>query len=166
MLTPETVRPATAGDAPLLATLHAPSFPEEPWPADAFAALLDSPGVFGLIGFADSSPDRPDRARGFIVCRMAADEGEILTLAVLPGHRRAGLGGRLLAGALARSAAWGTGTFFLEVAEDNPAALALYRGAGFEPVGRRPGYYRRDTGRVAALVLARRLADLLTPSPP
>ena len=43
---------------------------------------------------------------------------------------------------------------FLEVGEDNPAAIALYRAAGFGQVGRRPGYYRRkDTGRIAALIM-------------
>jgi len=158
------IRAAVAADAPLLAALHAPCFPEEPWPADALAGLLESPGVFGLIGGAD--PTRPDPPRGFLLGRIAADEAEVLTLAVLPEARRAGLGGRLLAAAFAWSTACGVEAFFLEVAEDNPAALALYRGAGFRAVGRRPGYYRRGGGGVAAVVLSCRLSDLLTPSPP
>ena len=151
------IRPALAGDAALLAALHAPCFPEEPWPADAMAGLLESPGVFGLIDGGETAG--AGEAAGFILCRIAADEGEVLTLAVLPGARRSGLGGRLLAGAFAWFAAWGVRTLFLEVAEDNPAALALYRGAGFRPVGRRPGYYRRDGGAVAALVLSCGLSD-------
>lgn len=158
------IRAATTADAPLLAALHAPCFPEEPWPADAFAGLLESPGVFGLIGGADPAEAEP--ARGFILGRIAADEAEVLTLAVLPEARRAGLGGRLLTAAFAWSAACGVGTLFLEVAEDNPAALALYRGAGFRAVGQRPNYYRRGAGSVAAVVLSCRLADPLTPSPP
>ncbi|HEY0838393.1 MAG TPA: alanine acetyltransferase, partial [Azospirillum sp.] len=40
-------------------------------------------------------------------------------------------------------------------AEDNAAARALYAAAGFATVGRRPGYYKRPDGRVAALVLRR-----------
>ncbi len=145
------IRPATLADAPLLAALHAPCFPDEPWPTEAMAGFLESPGVFGLIGGTD--PAEPEPARGFILGRIAADEAEVLTLAVLPEARRTGLGGRLLERALAWAVACGVRTWFLEVAEDNPAALALYRGAGFRAVGRRPGYYRRD-GCVAAMVLS------------
>ena len=45
-----------------------------------------------------------------------------------------------------------------EVAGDNPGAIALYAGAGFERVGRRVGYYAR-TGApsVAAIVMRRAL---------
>jgi ribosomal-protein-alanine N-acetyltransferase len=44
----------------------------------------------------------------------------------------------------------------LEVAEDNPAAIALYGNTGFAVVGRRPAYYRRQIGpAVAALALRR-----------
>ena len=145
-------RPAVDADAPLLAALHAPCFPDEPWPADAMASLLESPGVFGLIGSAGSGHSA--EAHGFILCRMAADEGEVLTLAVTPAARRSGLGGLLLERAVVWSAACGVRTLFLEVAEDNEPALALYRNAGFTIVGRRPGYYRRSTGSIAALVLS------------
>jgi len=102
---PAALRPALVLDAPVLAALHAPCFPEEPWPAAAMATLLESPGVFGLIAHAHAHMDvhGGDRAvaRGFILCRLVADEGEVLTLAVPPAGRRRGTGGRLLAGALA-----------------------------------------------------------------
>ncbi|MEI6984946.1 MAG: GNAT family N-acetyltransferase [Rhodospirillaceae bacterium] len=97
-------------------------------------------------------------AAGFILCRAAGDEAEILTLAVLPEKRRRGLGYRLLADGLAGAAARGARTMFLEVAEDNIAALALYAGAGFIPVGRRPGYYISAGRSIAATVMARSLA--------
>ena len=65
----------------------------------------------------------------------------------------------LLRAALARAAAAGSARVFLEVAEDNAAARALYLRHGFAQVGRRPAYYRRgQTRAAAALVLARRLA--------
>ena len=71
-------------------------------------------------------------------------------MGVSPTRRRRGLGGTLLARVLARAAA----AVFLEVAEDNRAARALYRGAGLRLVGRRAGYYRRRGGPAAtALVL-------------
>ena len=47
---------------------------------------------------------------------------------------------------------------FLEVAVDNPAAIALYQAAGFVPAGRRRGYYRRQgADAMDALVLRRTL---------
>ncbi|MDP3371055.1 MAG: ribosomal-protein-alanine acetyltransferase, partial [Brevundimonas sp.] len=56
----------------------------------------------------------------------------------------------------------GATRLFLEVAEDNMAALALYAGAGFVEAGRRPGYYARPHGRPRdALVLALNLTAAL-----
>jgi ribosomal-protein-alanine N-acetyltransferase len=47
---------------------------------------------------------------------------------------------------------------FLEVAADNPGAIALYAVAGFEAVGRRAGYYGRLAGgSVDAIVMRRGL---------
>jgi len=149
------LRPATRADVELLAALHRPAFPEEPWSAEALATLLESPGVYGLIAEGDGPP--PGRAGGFILCRAVADEAEVLTLAVLPALRRRGAGSLLLAGGLAWAAAGGVTRMVLEVAEDNRPALALYGGAGFTAVGRRPAYYRRAGAAVAAIILARSL---------
>lgn len=117
----------------------------EPWDEAAMAGLLAMPGVFGLL----AGGERSDSPQGFILCRKAADEAEVLTLLVLPPYRRSGVGGRLL------EAAWlqvGAAGMFLEVAADNAAGLALYSSHGFVPVGRRPRYY---SGRTDALVLRR-----------
>jgi [ribosomal protein S18]-alanine N-acetyltransferase len=46
---------------------------------------------------------------------------------------------------------------FLEVDEGNAPALRLYSRAGFEQVGRRPGYYANSEGSASALVLRRNL---------
>jgi ribosomal-protein-alanine N-acetyltransferase len=47
---------------------------------------------------------------------------------------------------------------FLEVDEGNDPAIRLYTRAGFERVGRRPGYYVTPGGNAAALLLRRDLA--------
>jgi ribosomal-protein-alanine N-acetyltransferase len=136
---------ATVAHAAVLAAIHAASFPPaERWPAAAFAAQLALPGVFGLV----------DDAGGMLLGRVAADEAEILTLAVAPEARRRGLGRALLLAAEAHAAAAGAGRMFLEVAEGNAAALTLYVAAGYRPVGRRRGYYA-DGGD--AVLLARGL---------
>ncbi len=80
-------------------------------------------------------------------------ECEILALGVVPRQRRAGIGAALLASVVAEARRRGAQTLFLEVAEDNTAARALYAAQGFGQIGRRPNYYRRVTGLVDALVL-------------
>ena len=96
--------------------------------------------------------------KGFILCRSIAGEAEILTLAVDPARRRRGAGRALVEAAAGMAATLGAEEMFLEVAVDNPAALALYEAAGFARVGRRPGYYARTDGAdVDAVVMRREL---------
>ena len=95
---------------------------------------------------------------GFVLSRLAADEAEILTIAVDPAQRGAGLGRKLLSHHLARLAARGVKALFLEVEDSNAAAKALYARAGFAESGRRRGYYRRPDGSgLDALVMQRAL---------
>ena len=125
-----------------LAAVHAEAF-DAPWDAAAFAGLADQPGVDVI-----AEPD------GFILIRTAADEAEVLTLAVRPAGRRQGLGRRLLDRAVAAATARGARSLLLEVADDNAAALGLYATAGFVEAGRRPRYYARPDGsRRDALLL-------------
>lgn len=141
------VRQARVVDAPLLARIHAAGF-DEPWPTEAVASLLNSAGVVGLITLEES---------GFILARIAADEAEVLTLAVTPEARRHGRARALLEAAAREVAAAGARTLFLEVGTENSAALALYLSAGFEAVGRRAGYYRRGPMGDDAVILRRAL---------
>ena len=141
-----------AGRAGDLAALHAQAF-EAPWDEHAFAELLASPGVYA-IGAEDEG------LAGLILMRAIAGEAEVLTLAVAPSHSRRGVGRALLDAALVVAAAAGAERVFLEVAEDNAPAIALYRAAGFDKAGRRVGYYARKSGPPAdALVLSLTLAD-------
>ena len=132
-----------------LARLHAAAFDRgAAWSAEAFAASIADPAVFLCGGEA-----------GVALGRVAADEAELLTLAVHPEARRAGLGRRLLAAFERDAMVRGAARAFLEVAADNVAARALYAAAGYAEAGRRRGYYRdADGGRRDALVLAKPLA--------
>jgi [ribosomal protein S18]-alanine N-acetyltransferase len=78
---------------------------------------------------------------GVLIARKAADEAELLTLAVAPECRRAGLGKALLKSAMTTLSGSGARQLFLEVEEGNEAALKLYRSLGAVPVGRRARYY-------------------------
>lgn len=93
----------------------------------------------------------------FIICSVAADQAEILTLATRPEARRSGLGRMLLVETVTALRDKQVTELFLEVAEDNLAARELYKGAGFSAIGRRPGYYRRPQGRMAAITFSKKL---------
>ncbi|WP_223292037.1 GNAT family N-acetyltransferase [Defluviicoccus vanus] len=83
---------------------------------------------------------------GFILCRVAADEAEVLTLAVRPRRRRCGIGRLLLEEAMDVARSMGARQLFLEVGENNTAAGNLYLSMGLQTNGRRRGYYRLKAG--------------------
>ncbi|NBW10424.1 MAG: ribosomal-protein-alanine N-acetyltransferase [Caulobacteraceae bacterium] len=133
-----------------LAAIHAEAF-SSPWGAAALEGLLGQAGVFAVSD-----------AGGFILCRVVLDEAEILTLAVRPAARRAGLGARLTQAAADVADRAGAVSLFLEVAEDNGAARALYARLGFVETGRRRNYYEKPDGsRVDARLLALNLQERL-----
>lgn len=142
------VERAGAWHADALAAVHRAAFPPgAQWGADAMALQLGLPGVFGWI----------DAAGGMLLARVAGGEAEILTLAVTPEARGAGLGGRLLRAAMAEAVDRGARTMVLEVGEGNEVGRRLYSGAGFVVVGRRRNYYG---GGEDALVMRAGPADL------
>lgn len=141
-------RPQRAGvvHAAVMAAIHQAAFPVgETWSADAIGRHLALPGVAGWV----------DTAGGMILVRLAADELEVLTLAVVPAVRRQGIGTGLLNAAVGWAASQGGQTAFLEVAVDNTAARALYAHAGFLPAGRRKRYYADGSD---AVILRRKLS--------
>lgn len=86
-----------------------------------------------------------DAAAGFALVRAAPGEEELLLIAVSPEFRRRGIG-RILIDAFIRDAkARGAERVFLEMRFNNPAC-SLYERVGFEPIGRRNGYYRLSSG--------------------
>jgi len=115
------------------------------------------PGVFGFCAFQTNAFfSRP--LGGFVLSREAAGEAEILTIGVAEKVARSGLGWRLMQAALREATVRGVETMFLEVEENNVAAVGLYRRLGFEQVARRPAYYAAADGtRSAALVMRRDL---------
>jgi len=83
----------------------------------------------------------------------ARSEAEIVSLGVLPNHRRRGIGSAILDAVCGAARLRGAERVVLEVALDNEAARALYAGRGFTVVGRRRNYYRRAERLVDALIL-------------
>jgi ribosomal-protein-alanine N-acetyltransferase len=93
---------------------------------------------------------------GFAVSRIAADEAEILSIAVAASHRGRGLSRNLLLTHLGHLAGRGVRTVFLEVEENNHPARKLYERAGFGIAGRRERYYQQANGEPLNALLMRR----------
>lgn len=126
--------------AGVLAELHGECF-ARPWDVEAFARLMAMPGSLAIV--ATSEGGEP---LGFLFARRAADTAEILTLGVRPSQRRRQLATRLVRHAASSLAAAGAGSLFIEVAEFNEAAVALYEKLGFARVGIRKDYYDAEDG--------------------
>jgi len=138
-------------DAAAFARLHAVSF-RRGWSDDEMERLLLDPQIVAHRAMLGRE------LAGFILSRMAADEAEILSVAVAARRRNRGMGRTLLMLHLRRLAGLGVRAVFLEVEKSNLAARRLYDRAGFREVGRRPGYYAEHGGaELAALVLRRDL---------
>ena len=140
---------ASTRDAAAFAAIHAASF-NRGWSEQEFEQLLTDRSVIA---------DRVMRGRtvlGFILSRRAADEAEILSVAVARAARGQGLARRLLDLHLRRLAGLGLRAVFLEVEEDNIAARKLYARAGFQEAGRRQDYYIQGRARPAAALVLRR----------
>lgn len=141
------ISPLGPRDAGAIAQLHAASF-QRGWDEDEIDRLLLDRSVIGHRAMIRRT------IVGFILSRMAADEAEILSIAIAPARRGRGYAGPLLDVHLRRLAGLGVRSVFLEVDENNAPAFRLYGRAGFQEVGRRQGYYENGA---TALVLRRDL---------
>jgi ribosomal-protein-alanine N-acetyltransferase len=140
---------AGAADAQALAALHGAAF-HRGWNDGEFERLLADRNI--VAHRATVGRD----VVGFIMARLARDEAEILSIAVVAHRRGKGLARALLDLNLRRLANLGARTVFLEVDEGNLPARRLYCRAGFREVGRREAYYTAEGG-AAALILRRDL---------
>jgi len=149
------VEPMLRAAASRVSTLHRVCFPEDSWDLGSIGQIMRIPGFFGRIGWIQDHPV------GFALALALGEEAEILSLGVLPGHRRAGAGRALLASIRLEAQRRGIEGIVLEVAVDNTAARALYATCGFTEVGRRRNYYHRAGCFVDALILR---VSLMMPS--
>lgn len=152
------IEPLPRGVAGLISLLHRECFPEDPWDAEAIEQIMGTPGFFGRVGWAKTAPV------AFALALALGEEAEIVSLGVLPDHRRCGIGSAILKAVCDAARLRGAERVVLEMASDNDAARALYAGRGFTVVGRRRNYYRRAGWVVDALILRVQLptASLVT----
>lgn len=107
-----------------------------------------------LAGSHGDWPGDGQDAAAFALTRQSLDEAELLLIAVVPQAQGRGIGRTVLGQVISHARARGAAKMFLEMRHNNPAQH-LYRAMGFEPVGRRPNYYRLADGtRLDAVTLA------------
>ncbi len=140
-------------DAAALHRIHQEDF-NRPWSEHEFIDLLAQANVFGFA--AREVGKRRAGPAGFVLARQAADEAEILTVAVARSARGLGLGRSLMDAVLRALHAERTTSLFLEVNETNAVAIALYRRLGFVQVGKRPDYYEQPGGGHTGAIVMRR----------
>lgn len=145
---PALIRPAGPADLRTVCAIARLAPEAAQWSETALESLL---GAGGEIRLATSN----GATAGFLVSRQAADEMEILNLAVLPEFRRNGVGRQLVEDALLGARERGAKSAHLEVRSSNRLAIAFYGVCGFRESGRRESYYRDPVED--ALLMDRRL---------
>lgn len=78
---------------------------------------------------------------GFVGASVAGDVADILDIAVMPEHRKKGIGKKLLQTLIDELTRLNVCEVFLEVRASNLAAISLYTSFGFEKCGERKNYY-------------------------
>lgn len=127
------IRPAAPADLPAITAAERAVFTDA-WTEAGLAAAI---GPYTLVAESESE------LVGYLFARLAADEAEILNVAVYPEHRRRGVAAGLVHTSLDALRRAGARSVYLEVRESNEAARAFYNTLGFIEAGRRPRYYRR-----------------------
>ena len=134
---PPAIRRMRPEDLPKLDEILLQSPETVRWIPDFAATSLSSSHGFVLVS------ESPRELTGLLVARQAADEAEILNLAVRPANRRTGTATALLTAAIADLRTRNATRVFLEVRESNAPAIAFYQKHAFRQIGTRPGYYRQ-----------------------
>lgn len=146
---PPEVRRMRLADVDAVVAIETEAF-STPWRASTFHSLLERPAAELWV-----LDDQEEGVVGYAVVWCILDQGEIANIAVAPGHRGRGWGGRLLGDMLGVARKRGVKTMYLEVRVSNEAARALYERLGFRRVGTRRGYY--ESPREDAVVMMKRL---------
>jgi [ribosomal protein S18]-alanine N-acetyltransferase len=130
-----TIRKLAATDVPAVSAILRESPEAAAWSQESLLQLASAESPAWVA-------DLNGAVAGFLIGRTAADEFEILNMAVSQAHRRSGIGSKLLESALEFSRIAGSASAHLEVRASNAPAIALYARQGFTESGRRTHYYR------------------------
>lgn len=130
-----TIRAATGADLDDLLALERCCY-RFPWNRQQFVDEFDNPAAALDVALID------EQIVGYLCSWLICGELQIQNLATSPHSRRCGIGQTLLDYVIERSRQQGLLSAWLEVREDNLAAIKLYLTCGFAVHGRRKNYYQ------------------------
>lgn len=143
---PAALRPMQLDDLAQIAEIETASY-EFPWTRGIFRDCLSA----GYNAWVLASGAR---IIGYGILSVGMQEAHLLNLCIAPSEQGLGHGQRLLKRMLDLARWHEAQRVFLEVRPSNQHAVALYEHAGFNEIGRRPGYYPAHRGREDAIVMA------------
>lgn len=133
---------------------------ERPFSAMSLASLFAGKAFAGYALIDDKAEvGTPDSGHilSYILLSQVLDEAEILSLGTRQAYQGKGYGHQLLFASCAALAQAGIGHLYLDVAESNVSARALYGGCGFVETGRREAYYGVAPHRQDAIIMSKTL---------
>lgn len=130
-----TFLPVSIEHTSLCARLESLCFDAEVFDENMIHSLLSTPFVFGSLALLNDGPI------GYALCSKGGDEGDLLTIAVLPETRGKGYGEALLKDLIKKAKIQNIQNLFLEVRPSNESAIKLYKKYGATQVGVRKNYY-------------------------
>ena len=141
------IRPLTPADLPQVLAIERASF-STPWSQEDFAGALRFPTSFFLAAVEEGE------ICGYAGLSFAADEADLVNIAVAPEAHRRGVGSALLKELFCFAKKQGLARIFLEVRESNTGARELYARHGFAAVGKRKSYYMEPEEDAIVMVKA------------
>lgn len=130
------IRKMTAEDLEQVAAIAGEVF-TDPWTKQGFAEALFMENACFLLAVKQKT------VLGYCGIYMAADEGEIINVAVKPEFRKQKIADKLMQALILEGHKNGISRFFLEVRVSNIAAIRLYEKNGFLKQGIRKGVYEK-----------------------
>ncbi len=131
------IRPFTLEDLDAILKIEQLSFPKSPYDRMTFVHLqVLYPQSF--LVYTEKRADGEEEVLGYIIF---SPEGHIISLAVLPEHRRKGIGRALLHQAMETPQ---LRLLHAEVRRSNLGAQAFYLRMGFRIMGMAPNYYGNE----------------------
>lgn len=107
----------------------------QPWSYESLAEELSNPLAVFFVAEIDG------KTAAYAGLHHIIDEGYVTNIAVHPKFRRRGLATALVRVLDAYAKDNGLSMLSLEVRSSNAAAIGIYRNAGFDEIGVRPGFY-------------------------
>lgn len=142
------IRPFLRRHLERVLTIENACFPREAYPRELFLDLHRECARHFFVA------RRARRIVGYAVASAGERDAEIVSIAVLPEHRRAGVATALLRHTISRLRRARVPLVTLMVRTDNLAAIRFYRGLGFRASGRIVRYYE---DRSDGLLMRKRL---------